>query len=361
MRSPRCSGGCGAAVRAAPGRARHRSAAASRARSWRRSAPAQALIELQAEHERLMQRVGLEPEGRKYTPHVTLARLRESSSRQVAEYLVGARAVPLAAVPGVALRAVLFARLDRRRALCGRGGLSAGGVTISHTGRNKRDCTSSMAVAKPWPSASISRISESGVGRGGVDLADDAAEIEAELGVELARELLHALVVGQTGHVQEFDAAVARREQRALEQRRADAVALPGLLDREGGFRLAREPAGRAAAARPRRAAFRRRRSRESTASMPNDEIGIAAHEFVRHRAGETVAPARRRRAAADGRDRARLRRSTICGSCRRRGRGSVASDHVLVIVACRRSHGRDSYLQRNISWQWRRHDEFVN
>jgi 2'-5' RNA ligase len=45
------------------------------------------LMELQSEHERLMQRVGLEPEGRKYTPHVTLARLRESSSRQVAEYL----------------------------------------------------------------------------------------------------------------------------------------------------------------------------------------------------------------------------------------------------------------------------------
>src|ERR1051326_703202 len=46
-----------------------------------------ALTELQAEHERLMQRVGLEPEGRKYTPHVTLARLRDSSSRQVADYL----------------------------------------------------------------------------------------------------------------------------------------------------------------------------------------------------------------------------------------------------------------------------------
>jgi 2'-5' RNA ligase len=46
-----------------------------------------ALMELQAEHERLMQRVGLEPEGRKYTPHVTLARLRDASSRQVAEYL----------------------------------------------------------------------------------------------------------------------------------------------------------------------------------------------------------------------------------------------------------------------------------
>ncbi|MGB7257747.1 MAG: RNA 2',3'-cyclic phosphodiesterase [Pseudolabrys sp.] len=49
--------------------------------------PAQPLLEVQAEHERLMQRIGLDPEGRKYTPHVTLARLRDSSSTQVAEYL----------------------------------------------------------------------------------------------------------------------------------------------------------------------------------------------------------------------------------------------------------------------------------
>jgi 2'-5' RNA ligase len=48
-----------------------------------------ALMDLQAEHERLMQRVGLAPEGRKYTPHVTLARLRDTSSRQVADYLAG--------------------------------------------------------------------------------------------------------------------------------------------------------------------------------------------------------------------------------------------------------------------------------
>jgi 2'-5' RNA ligase len=45
------------------------------------------VMELQAEHERLMQRVGLEPEGRKYTPHITLARLRDATSRDVAEYL----------------------------------------------------------------------------------------------------------------------------------------------------------------------------------------------------------------------------------------------------------------------------------
>lgn len=45
------------------------------------------LAELQAEHERILQRIGLPPEQRKFIPHVTLARLRESSSRDVADYL----------------------------------------------------------------------------------------------------------------------------------------------------------------------------------------------------------------------------------------------------------------------------------
>jgi 2'-5' RNA ligase len=44
------------------------------------------LLDLQADHERLMQRVGLEPD-RKYRPHVTLARLRDTSNREVAGYL----------------------------------------------------------------------------------------------------------------------------------------------------------------------------------------------------------------------------------------------------------------------------------
>ena len=48
--------------------------------------PVADLVELQAEHERIMQRVGLQPE-RKYKPHVTLARLRDTSSRQVADFL----------------------------------------------------------------------------------------------------------------------------------------------------------------------------------------------------------------------------------------------------------------------------------
>jgi 2'-5' RNA ligase len=50
-------------------------------------APQQALLDAQAEQERLMRRIGLEPEGRKYLPHVTLARLRDSSSLDVADYL----------------------------------------------------------------------------------------------------------------------------------------------------------------------------------------------------------------------------------------------------------------------------------
>jgi 2'-5' RNA ligase len=50
-------------------------------------APSRPLIELQAELERLMQRIGLDPEGRKFVPHVTLARLHDASSQDVADYL----------------------------------------------------------------------------------------------------------------------------------------------------------------------------------------------------------------------------------------------------------------------------------
>src|SRR5207253_7866116 len=49
--------------------------------------PTRPLIELQAELERLMQRIGLDPEGRKFVPHVTLARLHDASSQDVADYL----------------------------------------------------------------------------------------------------------------------------------------------------------------------------------------------------------------------------------------------------------------------------------
>jgi 2'-5' RNA ligase len=49
--------------------------------------PSRPLLELQSELERLVRRCGLEPEGRKFTPHVTLARLRDSCDRDVADYL----------------------------------------------------------------------------------------------------------------------------------------------------------------------------------------------------------------------------------------------------------------------------------
>src|SRR5438128_9106594 len=69
---------------------------------------------------------------------------------------------------------------------------------------------------------------------------DDAREIETEFGIVFARELLHSLVVGKARQMQEFQAAVARGEQRAFEQQGADAVALPWLFDRECGLRSAR-------------------------------------------------------------------------------------------------------------------------
>lgn len=68
--------------------------------------PIAALIELQAEHERILQRLGLPPESRKFSPHVTLARLRETSAHQVADYL-SSRA-PLRSSPFPVSRFVLF-------------------------------------------------------------------------------------------------------------------------------------------------------------------------------------------------------------------------------------------------------------
>lgn len=54
--------------------------------------PSPSLTELQYEHERIMQRLGLPPEPRKFTPHVTLARLRDASGMDVADYLSSRRA-----------------------------------------------------------------------------------------------------------------------------------------------------------------------------------------------------------------------------------------------------------------------------
>jgi 2'-5' RNA ligase len=52
-----------------------------------RAAPASDLNDLQAELERLLRRAGLPPEKRKFFPHVTLARLKNSSPLDVAGYI----------------------------------------------------------------------------------------------------------------------------------------------------------------------------------------------------------------------------------------------------------------------------------
>ena len=52
-----------------------------------RAVPTSEFADLQAEQERLLRRVGLPPEKRRFTPHVTLARLRDASARDVAGYI----------------------------------------------------------------------------------------------------------------------------------------------------------------------------------------------------------------------------------------------------------------------------------
>ena len=49
--------------------------------------PTPALRDLQGEHERIIQRIGLEPERRKFRPHVTLARIKGVSEADAAAYL----------------------------------------------------------------------------------------------------------------------------------------------------------------------------------------------------------------------------------------------------------------------------------
>ena len=72
--------------------------------------PTPGLIDLQAEHERRLRRLGLPPETRNFTPHVTLASLRSASTLAVADYL-GARGA-LKAPPFEAPRFVLYSARD---------------------------------------------------------------------------------------------------------------------------------------------------------------------------------------------------------------------------------------------------------
>ena len=72
--------------------------------------PGETLTRLQAAQERVLQRAGLEPEGRKFVPHVSLARLRGSSAQDVAWFLAqSGRFEPLSFTVG---RFVLFSSKD---------------------------------------------------------------------------------------------------------------------------------------------------------------------------------------------------------------------------------------------------------
>ncbi len=64
------------------------------------------LNELKAEHERIMQRLGLEPEGRKFTPHITIARLKNGQHHHVGEWIVDNS--PLPSMPFSVGRFVLY-------------------------------------------------------------------------------------------------------------------------------------------------------------------------------------------------------------------------------------------------------------
>lgn len=72
-----------------------------------------ALVELQAEHERIVRRAGLEPDKRRFSPHVTLARLnREASAEAVAHYIAQMGIFPR--IGFTATRVALFSARESR-------------------------------------------------------------------------------------------------------------------------------------------------------------------------------------------------------------------------------------------------------
>jgi RNA 2',3'-cyclic 3'-phosphodiesterase len=72
--------------------------------------PSEALSRLQASQERMLQKAGLAPEGRKFVPHVTLARLRGTSAPELARFIAeSSRFEPLVFTPA---RFVLYSSRD---------------------------------------------------------------------------------------------------------------------------------------------------------------------------------------------------------------------------------------------------------
>jgi RNA 2',3'-cyclic 3'-phosphodiesterase len=75
-----------------------------------RASASNGINDLQAEQERLVRRVGIAPETRKFRPHVTLARLRDASPIDVADYFAARGHFPRMSF--TANRFVLFSARD---------------------------------------------------------------------------------------------------------------------------------------------------------------------------------------------------------------------------------------------------------
>jgi 2'-5' RNA ligase len=115
-----------------------------------------ALNELQAELERIVQRLGLEPERRKFTPHVTLARLKVPALGDVADYLA-LRAVFKTAPFPVGRFVLLSSRASRGGGPVrdGRGvsarGLKGNGAPCSGGGRKRGRVLPRGCGDRKWP------------------------------------------------------------------------------------------------------------------------------------------------------------------------------------------------------------------
>ena len=79
-------------------------------------------------NDRAARAAGLEPEGRAFKPHVTLARMRGGRQQAVARFPGGERRAAHAAVHGDALRAAVRTARLRRRTVRGGGGVPVRGI-----------------------------------------------------------------------------------------------------------------------------------------------------------------------------------------------------------------------------------------
>lgn len=108
--------------------------------------PSTALQDLQAEQERLMRRIGLSQETRRFTPHVTLARCKGASPRDVATWLALRGGFP--AHTFRAEQVVLFSSKASR----------GGGPYVLEEAFPLEPAAPAMARARPaWPAAAVAR------------------------------------------------------------------------------------------------------------------------------------------------------------------------------------------------------------